>query len=72
MDDQGYEEVVERLDSLLPQDNAEDILDEYVLVDEDVLTCAELTDNELAEIVHNEAPQDIPSGLLKMRMTWRL
>ena len=28
MDDQDNEEVVERLDSLLPQDNAEDILDE--------------------------------------------
>ena len=53
---------MERLDLLLPQDNAEDILDEYVLVDEDVLTCAELTDNELAEIVHNEAPQDIPGS----------
>ena len=34
MDDQ---EVVERLDSLLLQDNAEDILDEYILVDEDVI-----------------------------------
>lgn len=62
MYDQDYEEVVEGLDSLLPQDNAEDILNECVLVDEDVLTCAELTDNELAEIVHNEDFQDIPAG----------
>ena len=42
---------MERLDMLLPLDNSEDILDEYVLVDEDFLTCSELTDNELAEIV---------------------
>ena len=48
--------------SLLPQDNAEDILDEYVLVDEDVPTSAELTDNELVEAVCSEAPQDIPAG----------
>ena len=47
IDDHDYEEVVERLDSLLLQDNAEDILNEYVLVDEDVPTSAELTDNEL-------------------------
>ena len=53
---------VERLDSLLSQEYADDILDEYVLVDEDVPTSAELTDNELAEIVHNESPPDIPTG----------
>ena len=72
MDDQDYEEVVERLDSLLPEDNAEDILDEYVLVVEDVPTSAELTDNELVEAVRSEAPKTSLQVLMMMKMTWRL
>ena len=62
MDDHDFDEVVDWLDSLLPQDNAEDILDEYVSIDDNVPTSAELTDNELAEIVRNEATQNDTAG----------
>ena len=50
------------LDSLLPQDNAEDILNEYVSIDANVPTSAELTDSELAETVRDEATQNDPAG----------
>ena len=58
MEVQDYNEVVERLDSLLPQDVAEDILDDYVAVDDNVPTSGELTDDELAAVVRNKSSQD--------------
>ena len=54
IEDPEYETMVERLDSLLPEDTADAILDEYVSVDDNIPTTAELTDAELAEIVRQD------------------
>lgn len=54
-----YEKVVDRLNTLLPQDTAEDIMDDYVAMDENVPTSAEMTDDELAAVVRNEADLDV-------------
>ena len=67
IEDPECETVMERLDPLLPEDTADAILDEYVSVDENILTTAELTDAELAEIVRQDTVT--PTGVTEALWT---